>query len=127
MKRKISKIVFYHYFKFIGRIILFLCAGLYYLYLKLNNIEFNIDDNISLKLIIIFVVVIFIIEMILRMFPSNTSSMGSQKFLKKVFISHNKKLILNKTNAIKTFIAVIICLRIHKSANILNETSLFVS
>jgi hypothetical protein len=113
MKRKISKIVFYHYFKFIGRIILFLCAGLYYLYLKLNNIEFNIDDNISLKLIIIFVVVIFIIEMILRMFPSNTSSMGSQKFLKKVFISHNKKLILNKTNAIKTFIAVIIWVAIN--------------
>ena len=39
------------------------------------------------------------------MFPSKTNSIGSQKHLKKVFVSRNRKFIINKHDAVKTFIA----------------------
>ena len=91
MKRRISKIVFFHYLKFISRIILFLSATIFYLQIKINNIEIDINEHKTLKLIVIIIEILFLIEMILRLFPSKIRSVGCQKHLKKVFNLKKRK------------------------------------
>ena len=91
MKRKISKIVFFHYLKFISRIILFLSAAIFYSYIKINHIEIDINEHKTLQLIVIIIEILFLIEMTLRLFPSKIRSVGCQKHLKKVFIPKERK------------------------------------
>ncbi len=79
MKRKISKISILHYYKLIFRSALFLAALVLYIVnqVRANDEPFGGAEHIPG--LMIFIWVIFVIEMILRFFPSRLESMGCQK------------------------------------------------
>ena len=82
MKRsKISKITTYHYVKFVGRLLLCLAVICYYIVKKVDNTQIDplldgIKSNKYLGATLLGIWVIFVIETLLRFFPSK---LGSKK------------------------------------------------
>ena len=86
MSKKISKISLLHYYKLVGRSILFLIAIVFYIIGKVNGyggVLGGMEENIPFLAV---VWVLFVAEMLLRFFPSNNESMGCQKQFKRNFI-----------------------------------------
>ena len=78
-KRRLSRISAMHYFKLFFRGALFLAAAVVYL---LDRPEYDnpLYDDISRWPVLFDIIwVVFVVEMILRFFPSNLESMGCQK------------------------------------------------
>lgn len=83
MKKKISTISALHYLKLVMRSILFLAVLVFYILNKLSVLE-----NFAPLLIVVWV--FFVVEMIMRFFPSRFESMGCQKQFKKNFIQREE-------------------------------------
>lgn len=80
--KKISRVSALHYTKLIYRSILFLLALYWYIFHKNNDISISIRDmELAIKLdwIVYVIDAIYIVEMILRLFPSVLESPGCQK------------------------------------------------
>ncbi len=92
MKRsKISKITTYHYVKFVGRLLLCLAVICYYIVKKVDNTQIDplldgIKSNKYLGATLLGIWVIFVIETLLRFFPSKLESIGCQKQFKRNYI-----------------------------------------
>jgi len=79
MKIKISKISALHYYKLIGRSLLFLMTAFGYIMFRFKY-YLSFWDWLERKPFILgFIWIIFVVEMILRFFPSSFESMGCQK------------------------------------------------
>ena len=103
-KNKISDISHLHYIKLICRSILFITALIIYIVNKIRKAEglfLGIEDK---PIILSIIWVIFVVEMILRFFPSELESMGCQKQFNRNFIPTEDK-IPEKTSWVRTFIS----------------------
>lgn len=81
-KKKLTKVSILHYTKLVYRSILFLLALYWYIYNRINDINVtirNMDVSIKMVWIVQVIAVVYIIEMILRLFPSQLESPGCQK------------------------------------------------
>ena len=81
-KRRLTKVSLLHYTKLVYRSVLFLLALYWYIFQKNNDISVsirNIDINIKLDWITYVIGIVYIVEMILRLFPSQLESPGCQK------------------------------------------------
>ncbi|MEE0796819.1 MAG: hypothetical protein UIJ88_03195 [Anaerovoracaceae bacterium] len=78
-KKKISPISTMHYAKLFFRTVLFLAAAGIYIYDRVNGKQRPLMGTDIPSAIIVLIWLIFIIEMILRFFPSKIESMGCQK------------------------------------------------
>ena len=91
MRKKLSAISTLHYFKLVFRSLLFITAlVLYIVYAGTNpqNPFGGFEDN---PVILASLCLIFLIEMVLRFFPSKLESMGSQKQFKKNYLGAETK------------------------------------
>ena len=87
--RKISKVSMLHYIKLIFRTALFLLALYWYVFHKNNNLSIsirNINLDVKLDWCVYFIDIIYVIEMILRLFPSSLESPGCQKVFRKNYV-----------------------------------------
>ena len=84
MRKKLSKISILHCHKLVFRSVLLIIATILYIISKINDVNFNIYEKRPILLLIIWGV--FLIEMILRFFPSKFESMGCQKQFSKNYI-----------------------------------------
>ena len=85
-KTRLSKISALHYFKLIFRSILFICAAASYVVNRIQNSGKIFGEVERLPVILGIIWIVFVLEMLLRFFPSNAESMGCQKQFKKNFI-----------------------------------------
>ncbi len=83
LKFKPTKIVLLHYYKLIFRSILFIIATVLYVYNKINGSGESFGGFEQNHIVLAFIWIIFVVEMILRFFPSDLESMGCQKQFKK--------------------------------------------
>lgn len=86
----ISKTTIYHYIKFAWRLLLFLAVLIIYIVnkvfdKKLDPLLENLTSNVYIFAIILVIWTIFVIEILLRFFPSRIESMGCQKQFKRNF------------------------------------------
>ena len=95
---KLSKISALHYFKLCFRSALFLTVLVLYIVHRIadadsyiHTIKAHIQNTHIDPIVLIVVGAIFVIEMLLRFFPSNMESMGCQKQFKKNFIPTETK------------------------------------
>ena len=79
MKHKISKISILHYYKMIFRSLLFMAALILYIVNRIRAGSMGIMEKIPMDGLLLFIWTVFVIEMILRFFPSKWESMGCQK------------------------------------------------
>lgn len=86
MRRKISLISTLHYWKLLFRSCLFLAAAGVYIYDVIHHIPAPLVHLNFSRLILTAIWWVFIIEMILRFFPSKLESMGCQKQFKKNYM-----------------------------------------
>lgn len=89
-RRKFSKIMLLHYWKFFFRSLLFITATIIYIINKLNNTGSLFGGYESKPLILSIIWLIFVIEMILRFIPSHLESMGCQKQFSKNYCPSGK-------------------------------------
>lgn len=82
---KISKISMLHYIKLVCRSILLIAATIVYLIYKLTDKNFNLA-NLEIKLVFGIIWILYILEMLIRFFPSKLESMGCQKQFEKNYI-----------------------------------------
>ncbi len=91
-KKKISRISALHFFKLYFRSLLFIIALVVYV---INRVEGNSDKpfgNIGDEPFVVSIIgVVYIVEMLLRFFPSSLESMGCQKQFAKNFVSTDVK------------------------------------
>ena len=80
-----SRISVLHYIKLIFRSCLFLAALAVYVVNRVQNAEYIFVDARHRSFILFLVWVVFVVEMILRFFPSRFESMGCQKQFKQNF------------------------------------------
>ena len=92
-KIKLSKISALHYFKLCFRSILFIAVLAIYIINRvvrpdsfIHTIKAHIHNTHIDPIVINFITLVFVVEMILRFFPSSLESMGCQKQFKKNFI-----------------------------------------
>jgi len=90
-KIKLSVISAMHYFKLVYRSLLFAVAFIYWTLEKINGIESPFEDVEHRAFILAVIWIVFVVEMILRFFPSKTESMGCQKQFKKNYIPTGEK------------------------------------
>lgn len=86
---KISKVSMLHYIKLVYRSILFILALCWYIFHKNNNLSISIRDisfDVKIDWFVLIIDIIYVIEMILRLFPSNLESPGCQKVFRKNYI-----------------------------------------
>ncbi len=86
VKKRISRISAMHYSKLIFRSCLFLIAAGIYIYDRLAHVPRPLIRLDNMPAIIIFIWIVFIIEIIFRFFPSSLESMGCQKQFAKNYI-----------------------------------------
>ena len=86
-KHKLSIISAMHYFKLVYRSLLLIGAFAVWLIRKLNGIAEPFGDVEHKPVILAVIWVVFVLEMLLRFFPSKTESMGCQKQFRKNFRS----------------------------------------
>ncbi len=93
IKPKPTKTVRLHYLKFTFRSLLFLVALALYVYNRANTTGEYFGGFEQNNAVLIVIWIIFIVEMILRFFPSKIESMGCQKQFKKNYIEipHKEK------------------------------------
>ncbi len=84
-KLKTSKIVVMHYIKLVFRCLLFVLAATVYIVNRVLDKSFSINDIHYGKAAIFVIWIVFIIEMVLRFYPSRFESMGCQKQFAKNF------------------------------------------
>ena len=91
-KVRLSKISALHYFKLVFRSILLICATISYIVNRIHNSGKIFGEIERLPIILGVIWIVFVLEMLLRFFPSNAESMGCQKQFKKNFIptQHNE-------------------------------------
>ena len=94
---KISKISMLHYIKLVCRSLLLIAAITVYIVFKFSKKDFSIAD---LEITIVFGIIwfIYLLEMIIRFFPSKLESMGCQKQFEKNYIPNvsNKEIYFKK-------------------------------
>lgn len=76
---KTSKIVVLHYIKLVFRSLLFVLATTVYIVNRVYDKRFALNDIHYGKAAIFVIWIVFIVEMVLRFFPSDKESMGCQK------------------------------------------------
>lgn len=87
--RKISKVSMLHYIKLVYRTVLFILALYWYIFHKSNHLNISIRNvNLDFKVdwFVYIIDIIYVIEMILRLFPSNLESPGCQKVFRQNYI-----------------------------------------
>ena len=85
-KIHLSKISALHFFKLIFRSALLVCATISYIFNRIHHSGEIFGDVKRLPIILGIIWIVFVLEMLLRFFPSNAESMGCQKQFKKNFI-----------------------------------------
>lgn len=78
-KKKMSKILIFHYWKLFFRSVLFVAAGITYVYNRINGTGAIFGDIREKPLLLNAIWLIFAVEMGLRFVPSRLESMGCQK------------------------------------------------
>ncbi|MEE1086996.1 MAG: hypothetical protein U0L05_07530 [Schaedlerella sp.] len=78
-KKKFSKIMLLHYWKFFYRSLLFITATVVYIINRVNNTGFLFGGYEEKPLLLAVIWCIYVIEMLLRFLPSSFESMGCQK------------------------------------------------
>lgn len=81
-KNKMSSIVLLHYIKLVFRSLLFIPALVIYIYNRVYGIGGSFGGFEQNNILLAFIWTVFMIEMILRFFPSRFESMGCQKQFK---------------------------------------------
>lgn len=87
--KKYTKVSILHYTKLVYRSVLLLLALYWYIFHRVNDISLTVRDmsiNIRLDWIMTIITVVYIIEMLLRLFPSDLESPGCQKQFRKNYI-----------------------------------------
>ncbi|MCR4658481.1 MAG: hypothetical protein K5770_19965 [Lachnospiraceae bacterium] len=106
-KIRLSKISIYHYIRFAIRSIAFVILLYYYILYKVRDgIDiYSLLTTYPIAFIIIFIM--FIAEMILRLFPSSIESPGCQKQFKKNYIKTGKtNIVIQDNNAVMLVLLV---------------------
>lgn len=108
-KNNISVTTAYHYAKFVGRTILFLTVLIIYIVNKVKNPDIdplleNFESNVYVTVICLIIWTVFIIEMLLRLFPSKIESMGCQKQFKCNYVPVEQEIKPNKQPVWRTFV-----------------------
>ncbi|MBD5100435.1 MAG: hypothetical protein HDT29_04075 [Clostridiales bacterium] len=112
MKRSnISKTTTYHYIKLAWRSLLLLTVLIVYIVNKVQSpqSDFSLEiftSNAYVKAILIAIWAIFVIEILLRFFPSKIESMGCQKQFKRNYVPKEPAMTPNKQSGWRTFAAL---------------------
>ncbi|MBP3372784.1 MAG: hypothetical protein J6L88_09705 [Clostridia bacterium] len=85
-KRKMTPIVALHYVKLVYRSALFVAALCLYIYNRIEKTHYLFSGFENNTVFLFCIWLVFIVEMILRFFPSRLESMGCQKQFKKNYI-----------------------------------------
>lgn len=104
---KLSKISALHYFKLFFRSFLLVAATVLYIINKINSSKDTFGGYENDPVILSVIWVVFVIEMILRFFPSNLESMGCQKQFKKNFIPTESDIPKNQPFKITLLVAAV--------------------
>ena len=111
--RKITKVTLLHYIKLTYRSILFICGLVWYILVKTGNKKVSLNEIPSGAVAVVPAIIwlVFMVEMILRFFPSHLESPGCQKQFRDNYISTGKTdIIIQDDNAtvIVAFIWIIL-------------------
>ena len=90
VKKVLSKTSTMHYSKLIFRLALFAVALIVYIYNRIKGSEEYFGGLENRPMILSFIWIIFVVEMIIRFFPSKLESMGCQKQFKDNYIPTTK-------------------------------------
>ncbi|MBP3333725.1 MAG: hypothetical protein J6M35_06735 [Clostridia bacterium] len=104
---KLSKISALHYFKLFFRSFLLIAATVLYIIGKVKHSDDTFGGYEKQPAILAFIWVVFVIEMILRFFPSKLESMGCQKQFKKNFIPTESDIPKNQPFKITLLVAIV--------------------
>ncbi len=85
-KKNMTPIVVLHYVKLVYRSALFLAALILYIYNRIEKTHYLFSGFENNTVFLFCIWLVFIVEMILRFFPSKLESMGCQKQFKKNYI-----------------------------------------
>ena len=126
MKNKLTSVMSLHYVKFAYRSLLLIVAAVVYVFLRINGESFNIDGfTLSPQSFLLAVIwLVYMVEMILRFFPSKHESMGCQKQFARNFESTGKTEPIN-VPWWRTFICVALWLALNLTFGILYWTGIF--
>lgn len=89
-RRKLSATSAMHYFKLIVRSLMFLAALVIYIHNRIHDGGELYDSFVEVPGLLQVIWVMFMIEMVLRMFPAGIESMGCQKLFDKNYILNEK-------------------------------------
>lgn len=94
---KISKISMLHYIKLVCRSLLLISGIIVYITYKIYDNDLSIN-KIELNIVFGIIWIVYLLEMIIRFFPSKLESMGCQKQFKKNYLSNtsNKEIAFKK-------------------------------
>lgn len=94
---KISKISMLHYIKLVCRSLLLISGIIVYITYKIYDNDLSIN-KIELNIVFGIIWIVYLLEMIIRFFPSKLESMGCQKQFKKNYLSNtsNKEITFKK-------------------------------
>lgn len=85
-KHKLSRISMMHYIKLIIRSGLFLAAFILYIQIRISGKGDFLNFLKEIRILVFLIWLIYLVEMILRFFPSKLESAGCQKQFKKTFV-----------------------------------------
>jgi hypothetical protein len=85
-RRRITKTVAMHYVKLVYRSVLFVTALVFYIYGRINGAESLFCGYEKNSVVLNVIWIVYMVEMILRLFPSRLESMGCQKQFKKNYM-----------------------------------------
>lgn len=108
--RSMSKVSRLHYIKLIYRTILFILALNWYIFSKSQNISISIRNiNLDFKInwFVYVIDAVYVIEMILRLFPSNLESPGCQKVFRKNYVPTGESNIVMHDNNATVIVALL--------------------
>ena len=104
-----SKITLLHYIKLAYRSVIFICAGVWYIRVKLggHTVDINVFSGGAETVILIVVWVTLMTEMVFRLFPTKLKTAGCQKHFRKNYIPTGEtepKLTGNRSAAFFAFV-----------------------
>ena len=85
-RKKLSRISALHYMKLVFRSLLFLAATAVYIVASVEEGEFSFGTDLHRPWILWVISAVFLVEMLLRFFPSSLESMGCQKQFQRNYI-----------------------------------------
>ena len=103
-KSKLSDLSYLHYIKLICRSFLFIAALVLYIINKVRKSEDLFLGIVDKPIILSVIWIVFVVEMILRFFPTELESMGCQKQFERNFVPTGEKA-PEKVSPVRTFIA----------------------